>query len=103
MTKKDIVRIVSEDLDCSQILVKKIVQRSLDVLIEALVSQGRVELRNFGVFSVKQRKSRIVRNPRTGETMKMEAHRAVAFKAGKSMLEKVNKPVSKRRKKRERN
>lgn len=103
MTKKDIVKKISEELGCSQVMVKKIVQRSLDTMIEALVSEGRVELRNFGILEVKQRKSRIVRNPRTGETMKMEAHRAVAFKAGKSMLEKINTPVSKKRKRREKN
>jgi len=46
---------------------KLIVQKTLDAIINVLATEGRVELRNFGVFKVKRRKPRQARNPRTGE------------------------------------
>lgn len=53
------------------------------------VEEGRIELRNFGVFQVKERKARKARNPKTGETVDVPARLAVVFKAGKEMEERV--------------
>ena len=50
---------------------------------------GRIELRNFGVFEVKQRKPRKARNPRTGEKVKVPAKLVVTFKPGREMEERV--------------
>ncbi|RLS97303.1 MAG: integration host factor subunit beta, partial [Planctomycetota bacterium] len=55
MTKKDIVRTISEHIDLSQLKTKELVQKTFDALIETLVRDGRVELRNFGVFQIKKR------------------------------------------------
>ena len=55
MTKKEIVKKISEDIGLTQLKTKDIVQRTLDAIIQTLVSEGRIELRNFGVFEVKQR------------------------------------------------
>ncbi len=55
MTKKEIVKKISEDINLTQLKTKDIVQRTLDAIIQTLVSEGRIELRNFGVFEVKQR------------------------------------------------
>ena len=85
MTKKEIVRFISDDLDLSQQDVKKVVQRTFDAVIDALAKEGRIELRNFGVFEVKQRKARKARNPRTGEEVFVAAKRVVTFKPGKEM------------------
>ena len=54
MTKKEIVKKISEDIGLTQLKTKDIVQRTLDAIIQTLVSEGRIELRNFGVFEVKQ-------------------------------------------------
>ena len=53
MTKKEIVKKISEDIGLTQLKTKDIVQRTLDAIIQTLVSEGRIELRNFGVFEVK--------------------------------------------------
>ena len=61
MTKKEIVKKISEDIGLTQLKTKDIVQRTLDAIIQTLVSEGRIELRNFGVFEVKRRAPRKAR------------------------------------------
>ncbi len=85
MTKKDIVRTIAEQIDLPQLRTKELVQRTFDALIEALVREGRIELRNFGVFQIKRREARMARNPRTGEKVPVQAKSVVTFKPGKEM------------------
>ena len=89
MTKKDIVIKVSNDTNLTQIDVKKIVQRTLDVILESLERGETVELRNFGVFKVKTRRGRLGRNPRTGEEVSVPEKKVVIFKAGLILKHKV--------------
>lgn len=89
MTKKDIVRTIAEQIDLPQLQTRKLVQRTFEALIEALVRDGRVELRNFGVFQIKQREARLARNPKTGEPVSVRARNVVTFKPGKEMEERV--------------
>ena len=58
MTKKEIVRTISEEIGLTQLQTKEIVQKTFDAIVEALVSERRIELRNFGVFEVKLRAPR---------------------------------------------
>ncbi len=85
MTKKDIILKVSDETNLKQIDVKKVVQKTFDCIIEALARGEKIELRNFGVFKVKQRKSRIGRNPRTGQVVPVPPRKAVVFKPGLEM------------------
>ncbi|MBL8542811.1 MAG: integration host factor subunit beta [Hyphomonadaceae bacterium] len=62
----------------------------LDEVGEALAQGGRVELRGFGAFSVREREARTGRNPRTGQTVKVSAKRVPFFKPGKELRLKVN-------------
>lgn len=89
MTKKDIVIKVSNDTNLTQIDVKKIVQRTLDVVVESLERGETVELRNFGVFKVKNRRGRVGRNPRTGEEVSVPEKKVVVFKPGLVLKSKV--------------
>ncbi len=89
MTKKDIVRIISERAKLTQLKTKEIVQWTFDAIIETLMREGRIELRNFGVFEVKTRKARRARNPRTNQPVTVEAKNVVTFQPGKEMEEKV--------------
>jgi DNA-binding protein HU-beta/integration host factor subunit beta len=89
VTKKDIVRTIAEQIDLPQLRTKELVQRTFDALIEALVREGRVELRNFGVFQIKRREARVARNPRTGERVPVQAKSVVTFKPGKEMEARV--------------
>lgn len=89
MTKKDIVIKVSNDTNVAQIDVKKVVQKTLDVIVESLERGETVELRNFGVFKVKNRRGRIGRNPRTGEEVQVPEKKVVVFKPGLILKHKV--------------
>ncbi|MDR3181424.1 MAG: integration host factor subunit beta [Planctomycetaceae bacterium] len=99
MTKKDIVRSISEKLDLTQQKTKEIVQKTFDGIIETIVEQGRIELRNFGVFEVKKRAGRKARNPRTGETVIVQEKYVVTFKPGKVMEETVQEMMAGKTKK----
>ena len=89
MTKKDIVRTISEEVGLTQQQTKEIVQKTFDAIIESLVRERRIELRNFGVFEVKPRAARKARNPRTGEQVEVPKKHVVTFKPGKYMEAKV--------------
>lgn len=89
MTKKEIVKAISEQIGLTQLKTKDIVQKTFDAIIETLVSERRIELRNFGVFEVKKRAARKARNPRTGERVDVAAKYVVTFKPGKEMEERV--------------
>ena len=89
MTKKDIVRTIAEQIDLPQLRTKDLVQRTFDALIDALVKEGRIELRNFGVFEIKRREARMARNPRTGEKVPVQAKNVLSFKPGKEMEARV--------------
>ena len=89
MTKKEIVKTISEEIGLTQLKTKEIVQKTFDAIVEALVEERRIELRNFGVFEVKVRAARKARNPRTGERVDVPEKSVVTFKPGKEMEERV--------------
>jgi len=85
VTKRDLVIEVTNRLGLVQNNVLKIVQGTLDAITDALADGNRLELRGFGVFDVKTKKSRPARNPRTGEKVMLPTRRVVTFKPGKKM------------------
>lgn len=89
VTKKEIVKTISEEIGLTQLKTKEIVQKTFDAIVEALVEERRIELRNFGVFEVKVRAARKARNPRTGERVDVPEKSVVTFKPGKEMEERV--------------
>ena len=89
MTKKEIVKAISEELGLTQLKTKEIVQKTFDAIVDTLVTDGRIELRNFGVFEVKKRAARKARNPRTGTRVDVPEKYVVTFKPGKEMEERV--------------
>src|SRR5881227_627151 len=89
VTKKEIVKQISERLGLPQLKTKEIVQQTFDAIVDTLIETGRIELRNFGVFEVKQRKARKARNPRTGQRVDVPPKNVVTFKPGKEMEERV--------------
>ncbi|MFK7769756.1 MAG: HU family DNA-binding protein [Mariniblastus sp.] len=90
MTKKEIVKTISEQIGLTQQTTKEIVQKTFDAIIDALVTDRRIELRNFGVFEVKKRAARNARNPKTGDKVHVPEKFVVTFKPGKDMEERVN-------------
>ena len=89
VTKKEIVKTISEEIGLTQLKTKEIVQKTFDAIVDSLVEDKRIELRNFGVFEVKQRAARKARNPRTGEKVFVPEKFVVTFKSGKEMEERV--------------
>ena len=89
MTKKDMAKAIADKMGLAQIQTLEIVQQVFDGITETLLLEGRIELRNFGVFEVKKRKPRKARNPRTGESVKVPAKLVVTFKPGREMEERV--------------
>ncbi len=89
MTKKEIVKTISEEIGLTQLKTKEIVQKTFDAIVETLVQDKRIELRNFGVFEVKKRAARKARNPRTGDKVDVPEKYVVTFKPGKEMEERV--------------
>ena len=70
---------------------EQLVKTVFDTITEALENGDRVELRGFGAFSLRERKARVGRNPRTGEAVSVDAKTIPFFKMGKGMRERLNK------------
>ena len=89
MTKKEIVRAISEEIDVTQAIVKEVVQKTFDAILDSLARGERVELRNFGVFDLRVRASRMARNLSTGEQVFVPEKTVVMFKPSKEMDKRV--------------
>ena len=92
MTKRDLVVKIANETGIIQTKVADIVQRTLDGVAAELMEGKKIELRNFGVFEIKVRKSRKGRNPNQPENEVTIPERAVVkFRAGKDLKEAVEK------------
>ena len=85
MIKLDIVNEVVSRTGITKTKAEVAVETVFDSLKKALAAGDRIELRGFGVFSVKARKTGVGRNPRTGEEVTIQPGRAVRFKPGKEL------------------
>jgi integration host factor subunit beta len=91
MTKSELIQSIAEQNPHLYLRdVERIVGTIFDEISGALASGDRVELRGFGAFSVRQRNARTGRNPRTGETVEVEAKQVPFFKCGKELRERLN-------------
>ncbi len=92
MTKRDLVVKISAETGLTQNEVAAVVQKTLDYMGDELAEGKNIELRNFGVFEVKVRKSRKGRNPNKPENEVVIPERVVVkFRAGKELKERVEK------------
>ena len=90
MTKKEIVQHIAERVGLTQVETREVVQATFEALIDAIATDGRIELRDFGVFQVKQRAARTARNPRTGAPVEVPPRRVVKFRPGRLMGERAD-------------
>lgn len=90
MTKRELVIRVANKMGQTQSEIGKVVEATFEALSQALAEGKRWELRDFGVFEVKTRASRIGRNPRTGDQVPVPQRRVVTFRPGKKMKEAVS-------------
>ena len=71
--------------------IERLVSTILEEISAALERGNRVELRGFGAFSVRERKARVGRNPRTGSSVQVAEKKVPFFKMGKGMRERLNR------------
>jgi DNA-binding protein HU-beta/integration host factor subunit beta len=95
LTKNDIVRTLAEKYELEIASTRRVVQGTLDMVLEALLKGDKVELRNFGVFEVIERKGRIARNPKSKQEVFIPERKVVKFKPGKVMEDKITTPSMK--------
>ena len=91
MNKAELVAAVAEKTALSKKDSEKAVNAAFEVITEALVAGGKVQLVGFGSFETKERNARVGRNPRTKEEIEIPASRVPAFKAGKALKDAVAK------------
>ena len=85
VTKKELIDQIADATGEKRVVAKKIVQAFLDSIIVELGKGNRLEFRDFGVFEVKQRRSRKAQNPKTLEEVWVPPKRTVKFKVGRLM------------------
>ncbi len=90
MTKADLIDEVAKNSLLSKKDAEAIVQAVLDSIVESLKDGGKVELRGFGSFRLRERSSREGRNPKTGEKVFVPAKKVPYFKPGKDLRELIN-------------
>ncbi len=90
LTKRDIAKQVASRMGATCADAADAVQCTLDIIAEHLMAGGRIELRDFGVFEIKERKGGIGRNPRHPEqTVEIPPRKVIKFRAGKNLSEKL--------------
>ena len=90
MNKSDLIDAVAGDADVSKAEAARVVDAVIDSITRALKNGDTVTLVGFGTFQVRERAARSGRNPKTGETIKIDASKNPAFKAGKALKDAVN-------------
>ena len=90
MNKSDLIDAVAGDADVSKPEAARVDDAVIDSITRALKKGDTVTLVGFGTFQVRERAARSGRNPKTGETIKIDASKNPAFKAGKALKDAVN-------------
>ena len=91
MIRSELVqKLMDENPHLSQSDVERVISTIFEEIIKTMANGGRVELRGFGAFSVKQRSSRQGRNPRTGAAVSVEEKHVPFFKTGKLLRDRLN-------------
>ena len=90
LTKKDLVNLVYMQLGFSKQISENLIDDFLSTIVSNIKSQKKLKLSKFGTFSVRQKKSRIDRNPKTKETKVISSRDVVLFKPSKEFKEFIN-------------
>jgi DNA-binding protein HU-beta len=91
MNKSDLVDVIVEATKVSKNIAEKTLNNILESIMHALKKGETVSLIGFGTFSVRHRKARTGRNPKTGSALQIAASQVAGFKAGKLLKEAVQK------------
>lgn len=91
LTRADLVDVLGRELGLSRADGSDLLEVMLETMADSLVKGGVVKLARFGNFSVREKKSRIGRNPKTGIEAKISARRVVSFKPSQILRSKVER------------
>ncbi len=91
MTKAELIEKVAESAEVAKSQAKKIIDATLDEIMNAVADGEKVGFAGFGTFYTSKRAARVGRNPRTGEKLNIESFNLPSFKCGRVFKEKVNK------------
>lgn len=91
MNKSDLVEHITEKAKLNKKMAEDVINLIFDMMTDALVKGDRIEIRGFGSFVVREYESYLGRNPRTGESIKVEPKKLPFFKVGKELKERVDK------------
>jgi len=90
LTKKDIINSIYMQLGYSKKLIENIIEDIFEVILESLMSEGKVKISNFGTFILRHKKSRIGRNPKTKKEAVISERNVIIFKPSKYLKDKIN-------------
>ena len=90
LTKKDLVNLVYMQLGFSKQISENLIDDFLETIVSNIKNEKKLKLSKFGTFTIRQKKSRIVRNPKTKETKVISSRDVVLFKPSKEFKEFVN-------------
>ena len=90
LTKKDLVNLVYMQLGFSKQITENLIEDFLSTIVSNIKNEKKLKLSKFGTFSIRQKKSRIGRNPKTKETKAISSRDVVLFKPSKEFKEFVN-------------
>ena len=90
LTKKDLVNLVYMQLGFSKQVSENLIEDFLTTIVSNIKNEKKLKLSKFGTFSIRQKKSRIGRNPKTKETKLISSREVVLFKPSKEFKDFIN-------------
>jgi integration host factor subunit alpha len=95
LTRADLCEAVHEEVGLSRQDCSGLVERTLELIVEALEQGKQVKLSGFGVFQVRAKRARMGRNPKTGEPAAIDPRRVIGFRASQVMKARIDTALSK--------
>ena len=90
MTKKEFIGVIAEKAGVSKKDTEAVYDALWASVIEALKAGEKVQITGIGTFEVRERPARVAKNPRTGESVEVDASKSPAFKASKALKDSIN-------------
>ena len=90
LTRKDLVNLVYMQLGFSKQISENLIEDFFSTILKNLIEEKKLKISKFGTFSIRQKKSRIGRNPKTKETKMISSRQVVLFKPSKEFKELIN-------------
>ena len=95
VTRADLAEAVHEEVGLTRQDCAELVERTLELTVQALERGEQVKLSGFGVFQVRAKRARMGRNPKTGEPAAIEPRRVIGFRASQVMKARIDRALSK--------